>query len=107
MTVIFTILGSKDLHSENIISTKYGPYFIDLEAAITDTLNREKLDSLLTETYLFNSKEKRLVYGSLDLSAFSGGDITTRRYGVIHKGQDDINIESTVILKSIVIYHKI
>nr|WP_181009115.1 type 2 lanthipeptide synthetase LanM family protein [Streptococcus mutans] len=92
MTAIFTILGSKDLHSENIISTKYGPYFIDLEAAITDTLNREKLDSLLTETYLFNSKEKRLVYGSLDLSAFSGGDITTRRHGVIHKGQDDINI---------------
>lgn len=92
MTAVFTILGSKDLHSENIISTKKGPYFIDLEAAITDTLNNEKLDSLLTESYLFNSKEKRLVYGSLDLSAFSGGDITTRRHGVIHKGQDNISL---------------
>ncbi|HEL1701858.1 TPA: DUF4135 domain-containing protein [Streptococcus suis] len=89
MTAIFTILGTKDLHSENVIATQKGPYFIDLEAAITSKLQTMSY-SLLKETYIFNSNEERIVYNNIDLSAFTGDDLYLSDIEIINHGKDNI-----------------
>ncbi|MCJ1982506.1 DUF4135 domain-containing protein, partial [Lactococcus piscium] len=91
MAGIFTALGSKDLHSENMIANINGPYFIDLEAAITSEEHILSF-SFLKESYLFDSNEQRMVYGMVDLSAFSGGNITSSEYSIKNKGKDDISL---------------
>lgn len=91
MTAIFTILGTKDLHSENVIATRNGPYFIDLEAAITAKLS-PKSYSLVKESYLFNSNEERVVFGNTDLSAFSGRDIYMNNLDVVNTATDNIEL---------------
>lgn len=91
MTGVFTIIGTKDLHNENVISTKYGPYFIDMEVAITPQVI-PKGYSLFTETLLFNCSEKRMVYGDIDLSAFSGKAVPMISLCVLKKGTADICI---------------
>lgn len=100
MSAIFTILGSKDLHSDNIISTNEGPYFIDIEAAITGEMYLNSY-SLLAESYLFNSIEKKMIYEGVDLSAFSGGTIISKMCTIKNIGSDDIclGIESCVLEK--------
>lgn len=89
MAGIFTALGSKDLHSENMVANINGPYFIDLEAAITSEEHVLSF-SYLKESYLFNSNEQRIVYGTADLSAFSGGNVTSYKYSIKDKGRDNI-----------------
>lgn len=100
MAGIFSILGSKDLHNENVIATKKGPYFIDMEAAITPRI-RAKTYSLLKETLLFNCSEMGLVYGNSDLSAFTGKAEAIQCVEIKNRGMDDIYIgmqEKTPIL---------
>ncbi|WP_153049151.1 DUF4135 domain-containing protein, partial [Streptococcus suis] len=81
--------GTKDLHSENVIATQKGPYFIDLEAAITSKLQTMSY-SLLKETYIFNSNEERIVYNNIDLSAFTGDDLYLSDIEIINHGKDNI-----------------
>lgn len=91
MAGVFSIIGSKDLHNENIIATKNGPYFIDTEALITSELGGKSY-SLLKETLLFNCSEMGIVYGNLDLSAFSGKGDTIECIEIKNRGMDDIYI---------------
>lgn len=99
MSAIFTILGTKDLHSENVIATQNGPFFIDLEAAITSKLQPMSY-SLLKETYIFNSNEERIVYNNIDLSAFTGDDLYLSDIEIINHGKD--NIYLSLVPKKIV-----
>lgn len=91
MTAIFTVLGTKDLHSENVIATQKGPCFIDLEAAITSKLETKSY-SLLKESFLFNSNEERIVYSNTDLSAFSGDNVQLTDLEIINLGKDNIGL---------------
>ncbi|MEX2804386.1 DUF4135 domain-containing protein [Streptococcus sp. H31] len=91
MTAVFTILGSKDLHQENLIATRKGPYFIDLEAAITGQRLLNDY-SLLKTSHLFNCNEKQYVNKDIDLSAFSGKTASFSTYQVINKGTDEIRM---------------
>ena len=91
MAGIFSIIGSRDMHSENVIATKKGPNFIDMEAAITSTMPFGRY-SLLKETLLFNCSENGIVYGKMDLSAFSGTELEFECREILRKGKDDIHI---------------
>lgn len=89
MAGIFTILGSKDLHNENLLITDDGPCFIDLESPITYETPPQSY-SFLKESNLFNSNINGKVYLDLDISAFSGDDINIEKYTIKNKGKNDI-----------------
>lgn len=73
MTAIFVFIGTSDLHGENIIATKKGPIFIDLETIIAPYLNNSAYNnSAILSTYLFWGREPNNVYNGLDISGFSG-----------------------------------
>jgi len=89
---IFTFLGSNDLHAENIIATKKGPVFIDLETLISPFMNIYDYNtSAILNTYLFAGREPNNVYAGLDISGFSGaynkqghiGDSATKKFNNI------------------------
>ena len=90
MSALFTILGTKDLHSENIIARKSGPTFIDLEASITSkTMSRY---SLLKETSLFNCNEEKLIYAGYDLSGFTGKSNKIKSLVIVNSGTNKIDV---------------
>lgn len=73
MAAFFTFLGTYDLHAENIIATKKGPVFIDLETVVTPHMNEFLFNnSALINTYLFMGKKPNKVYEDIDISGFSG-----------------------------------
>ncbi|MGL4571765.1 MAG: DUF4135 domain-containing protein [Clostridium sp.] len=74
MAAVFASLGTTDLHSENVIATKEGPKFIDLETIITISEEEKCFNgSAIRNTMLFRGSTDKIVYTGMDLSAFSGG----------------------------------
>lgn len=74
MAAIFTFLGASDMHAENIIATKKGPVFVDLETLIAPYLNDFYYNnSALLSTFLFmGRRSSNVLYMGMDISGFSG-----------------------------------
>lgn len=95
LSSIFSVIGTNDLHFENVIAKKSGPYFIDLEAALSFKESGNSY-SLLKDSFLFNVDNPHLIYGNSDLSAFSGMEIYNEQLKIYHSGEDDISIGKSI-----------
>lgn len=95
LSSIFSVIGTNDLHFENVIAKKSGPCFIDLEAAIVFKESSNSY-SLLKDSFLFNVDNPHLVYGNSDLSAFSGTEVYNKQLKIYHSGEDDISIGKSI-----------
>lgn len=93
MAAIFTWLGTSDLHGENIIATKKGPVFVDLETLLAPHLNDFYYNnSSILSTFLFLGRRPSNVYAGLDISGFSGKGNSDSSFKNIPRNKNNMHV---------------